>query len=92
MPERIEKLRTTVTELEAELASLTELDDSTRALLEEAVSELQATLSKRPEPAEIEHQSLTERLRESTKAFESSHPTLFGIVSRTIDALAQMGI
>jgi chromosome segregation ATPase len=90
MPERIEKLRSTVTELEAELASLTELDDSTRALLEEAVSELQATLSK--QPAEIEHQSLTERLRESAKAFESSHPTLFGIVSRTIDALAQMGI
>ena len=90
MPERIEKLRTTVTELEAELASLTELDDSTRALLEEAVSELQATLSK--PPAEIEPQSLTERLQESAKAFESSHPTLFGIVSRTIDALAQMGI
>jgi vacuolar-type H+-ATPase subunit I/STV1 len=90
MPERIEKLRATVTELEAELASITELDDPTRALLEEAVSELQATLQK--QPAEIEHHSLTERLHESAKAFESSHPTLYGIVSRTIDALAQMGI
>lgn len=90
MPERIEKLRATVNELEAELAALTELDDPTRALLEEALSELQATLSK--QPAEIESQSLTERLQESAKAFESSHPNLFGIVSRTIDALAQMGI
>ncbi|MDA1054338.1 MAG: DUF4404 family protein [Planctomycetota bacterium] len=90
MPERIEKLRAMVTELEAELAALTELDDATRALLEETVSELQATLSK--QPAEIEHQSLTERLTESAEAFESSHPTLFGIVKRTIDALAQMGI
>ncbi len=90
MPERIEKLRATVTELEAELASLAELDDATRALLEEAVSDLQAALAKKP--AEIEHHSLTERLAESAQAFEESHPTLYGIVKRTIDALAQMGI
>ena len=90
MPERIERLQVTVAELEAELASLTELDGPTRALLEEAVGELQATLQK--QPTEIEHHSLTQRLNESAKAFESSHPTLYGIVSRTIDALAQMGI
>ena len=90
MPERIEKLRATVAELEAELASLSELDDQTRVLLEQALSELQATLSK--QPAEIEHHSLSERLKETAEAFESSHPTLYGIVSRTIDALAQMGI
>lgn len=90
MPERIEKLRATVSELEAELASLSELDDPTRALLEEAVTELQATLSKKPD--EIEHHSLVEQLSESAEAFRSSHPTLFGIVKRTIDALAQMGI
>jgi Domain of unknown function (DUF4404) len=90
MPERIEKLRSAVVELESELASLSELDGPTRDLLEAAVCELQATLSKQPN--EIEPHSLTERLRESAKAFESSHPTLFGIVSRTIDALGQMGI
>lgn len=90
MPERIEKLRATVTELEAELASLAELDEATRALLEEAVSELQSTLAKTP--ADIEPHSLTERLTESAEAFEQSHPTLYGIVKRTIDALAQMGI
>lgn len=90
MPERIEKLRATVTELEKELASLSELDAPTRVLLEEAVSELQTTLAK--QPTEIEPQSLTDQLTEAAKAFESSHPTLFGIVHRTIDALAQMGI
>ncbi|HUG69778.1 MAG TPA: DUF4404 family protein [Pirellulaceae bacterium] len=90
MPERIEKLRATVAELEAELASLTELDDPTRALLEDAVSELQATLAM--QPADFEPHSLTERLTEAAEAFESSHPTLFGVVRRTIDALAQMGI
>ncbi len=90
MPERIEKLRETVTELEAELASLSELDEQTRALLEEAVTELQATLTKKPE--DIEHHSLTEQLQEAAEAFQTSHPTLFGIVKRTVDALAQMGI
>ncbi len=90
MPERIEKLRATITELEAELASLTELDATTRELLEEAVGDMRAALDK--QSAEIEPNSLTERLRESAEAFESSHPTLYGIVSRTIDALAQMGI
>lgn len=35
MPERLERLRATVSELETELAALTELDDATRALLEE---------------------------------------------------------
>ncbi len=90
MPERIEKLRATVTELEAELASLSELDEQTRTLLEETVTELQAALTKKPE--EIEHHTLTERLQESAEAFQTSHPTLFGIVKRTVDALAQMGI
>ena len=90
MPERIEKLRATVSELEAELASLSELDDETRNLLEDTVNDLQAKLAKHPD--EIEPHSLTERLREVAEAFETSHPNLYGIVSRTIDALAQMGI
>ena len=90
MPERINKLRLMVTELEAELAELSEFDEETRAVLEEAVQEIQEALHKQPE--EIEHQTLSDRLREATEGFEASHPTLFGIVSRTIDALGQMGI
>jgi hypothetical protein len=90
MPERIEKLRTTIAELEAELASLSEIDDETREVLNVAVNDIQQALHKGP--GGIEHHSLTERLQDATKDFESSHPTLFGIVSRTIDALGQMGI
>lgn len=90
MPERINKLRTTVNELEAELAGLSEVNEETRAVLEEAVKEIQDALHKQPE--EIAHQTLSDRLRDATEGFEASHPTLFGIVSRTIDALGQMGI
>ena len=90
MPERIHRLRTTVTELESELAGLDEVDDETRAVLEEAVQEIQEALHKQPE--EIEHQTLSDRLRDAAEGFEASHPTLYGIVHRTIDCLGQMGI
>jgi polyhydroxyalkanoate synthesis regulator phasin len=90
MPERINKLRATVTELEAELAGLSEVDDETRAVLEEAVREIQDALHEQPET--LEHQTLSDRLRDAAKDFEASHPTLYGVVTRTIDALAQMGI
>jgi len=90
MPERIHKLHQTVGELEAELAELPELDSETRLLLEEAVSDIQEALHE--QPANIPDQTLSERLRDATEEFEASHPTFFGIVNRTVDALAQMGI
>lgn len=37
-------------------------------------------------------ESLVERLRLAAHQFESSHPTLTGILSRLIDGLGQMGI
>jgi len=91
MSESVAKLKTTLAELEAELASLDELDTETRALLQQAARDIQQALVEQ-EPSEIETHSFVDRLRESAEDFESSHPTLFGIVSRTIDALGQMGI
>jgi len=88
MPERIDRLRATVRELEKELASLSEIDDQTRDVLEEAVQEIRDALR----PQDLEPQSLASRLKLAAEDFESSHPTLFGIVSRMIDALGQMGI
>ena len=90
MPEQIEKLKSTLRELEAELASIDTLDEETRAALEEAVEEISQRLRKRdyaPQP-----DSLAARLQDAAGEFETSHPTLFGIVRRTIDALGQMGI
>lgn len=91
MPQRIAKLQATIEELQAELASLETVDDQTRAALEEAVGEIQAALHKE-EHGELGESSLITKLRDSAEQFEASHPTLFGIVSRTIDALGQMGI
>jgi hypothetical protein len=89
MPERIEKLRQTVKELEEELASVEAFDDETRQMLEEAVSEIQTVLRKE---GELEPDSVIERLRSAEEQFQVSHPTLSGIVARMIDALGQLGI
>lgn len=91
MPQRIAKLQATIEELQAELASLETVDVETRAALENAVDEIQTALGKESH-SELGASSLIASLRDSAKQFEASHPTLFGIVSRTIDALGQMGI
>jgi hypothetical protein len=91
MSEKLEKLKATVTELEEELYSLEELDDDSRAVLREAVREIQAAL-REEEPGDLKSQSLTDRLTDVTHEFEGSHPTLTGIISRLIDGLGQMGI
>lgn len=92
MPDRHEKLRGVLKELESELASLDSLDDASRAALEESLQEIIAALRKN-EPGVLQRdESLADKLRDAADEFEHSHPTLFGIVTRTIDALGQMGI
>ena len=90
MPERIEKLKATISELESELESLESIDPETRDVLEEAMQDIQTALDK--DVDQLEHDSLATRLKEAAEEFESSHPTLFGVVTRMIDTLGQMGI
>lgn len=92
MPERTEKLKSTIRELEAELASLESVDRDTRQALETAIKEISEAL-RRTDIDSLSHQhSLVERLQDAAEAFETSHPTLSGIIGRTINALGQMGI
>ncbi len=92
MPERLDKLRETVRELETELASLDSIDPETRSVLETALTEIREALRRKDAEALARRDSLATRLQEAAEGFESSHPNLFGIVGRTIDALGQMGI
>jgi chromosome segregation ATPase len=91
MPERLERLRTTVEELEGELRNLDSIDDETRSVLYEAIDEIQSALARR-DAAKLESNSLGERLHRSVESFEESHPTLAGIVMRVADLLGQIGI
>ena len=90
MSDRLEKLRTTLAELERELAAVGSLDDQTREQLADAAAEIAATLGRgqRSEQTVAAEDSLKGRLVE----FEASHPQLAIIVGRLIDGLAQLGI
>ena len=89
MPERIEKLRSTLKELEEELGNLSSFDEATRQMLEEAATEIKTALRKE---GQFESESVVERLRTAEEKFQASHPTLSGVVGRIIDALGQLGI
>lgn len=90
MPDRIEKLRATLHELEAELRDVETIDDDTRRMLAEAALEIATVLTEgqRSEQTDRVEGSLRERLEE----FEASHPQLALIVGRLIDGLGQLGI
>jgi hypothetical protein len=85
------KLRRHLTDLHSELGSAPGLDPTSRELLLEVMHDIQHTLERDAEPR-THAGSLAERLRESARAFETSHPLLVATVGRVADALASLGI
>jgi hypothetical protein len=92
MPERSEKLKATIAELERELHAAGEVDAETRAMLLETVEEIQSALHVNTAAAASEPHTLTERLNHVALGFDASHPTMASLVRRVVDALAQLGI
>ena len=114
MNEKLQGLKETLHELEAELAERDNLDDRTRRMLEEAAEEIENALAELPDGTdenvfdpqgevgeagrEEAESSLPEsetpraRLEKAIGQFETSHPTLYGLMNRLMDALGQMGI
>ncbi|MCA9177054.1 MAG: DUF4404 family protein [Planctomycetales bacterium] len=88
MPQRIETLRDAVKDLERELASLDNVDDETRQLLEEAAAEIAGALH----PQDIEHQTLIERFEDAQQSYSAAHPAAATMLGRVVDALRQLGI
>jgi hypothetical protein len=101
MPHRIEDLRATLRELEAELTGLETLDAESRELLETAAAEIQEALAKAepaadsasdPNAASGASETWTDKLYGLASDFEQSHPTLSRLVGNVASALAQLGI
>jgi hypothetical protein len=90
MPERTEKLRTTLAELHQELADAGGLDPESRALLQEILD----ALANAPSGAGLQGHPLPliERLREAGPRLEAKHPELAAVVGRLLDTLASLGI
>ena len=85
-----QELRTRLADLHAELGKTSSVDAESRRLLEEVLHDIQGVLE--PQSGSSEPETLSERLRDATHSFEESHPTLYTVVGRVVDALANMGI
>ena len=83
-------LRDTLDQLHAELERNESLDVESREALEGLVGDIREALA-RSEGGSA-HAGLIDRLREATRKFEESHPTLTAAVGRVADALSNMGI
>jgi hypothetical protein len=87
-----EQLRKHLEALHSELASTSSVDEGSKRLLEEVLTDIHGLLERTEPAGEDEHQSLGDRLLEATRDFEESHPTLSAAVGRVVDALANLGI
>ena len=89
MPEA--KLRSTLAELHQELEQTDSVDAESQRLLREVLADIQTLLESKERSVESDG-PLSERLREATREFETSHPRVAETVERVVDALAAMGI
>lgn len=91
MDDERDKLKDTISQLQAQLDDIRQTNPALAAHLESTVAEAQRLLAaQQPEPAQ--HRSVTERLSNAVLQYEASHPGLAGNLGSIIDALAQMGI
>jgi hypothetical protein len=86
------QLREHLEELHSELESTEAVDDRSRELLGEILGDIQTLLDRSGEAPVDEPEGLVDRLREATRNFEESHPTLAAAVGRVVDALSNLGI
>jgi len=86
------QLRDRLEQLHAELANTDSVDDASRELLASLLGDIQHLLDRSREERSHEHHGLVDRLRDATRQFEESHPTLAAAVGRVMDTLSNMGI
>lgn len=83
------KLRAAIDEIQAQLAHAENLPPDQRRFLEELVGDLQRL---RDEPSTPGSDSLRDRLTDSVRRLEASHPTLSTTLGNVVDTLAFFGL
>jgi hypothetical protein len=84
----LEALRT----LQAELSDAEQLDDQSRAALQQVAGEIQAQLGLARPLTSDESETLAQRLHDAVLEFETEHPQLTSTVNQVAAALANLGI
>jgi len=96
MPERVEALRKILAQLRDQLEDGEPLRPEARAVLEEAISQIQATLeaaqASPPPTAQDTQPTLLDRISQLAEDFEETHPRLSATMGRVADALSNLGI
>jgi TolA-binding protein len=89
-----DRLQRKLAELQAELDELTNVDPQFRQRLEQTLQELQDAMAQTTPSSggSDPHPGLAQRLTESARHFEETHPNLSGMIGSVIDALGRMGI
>ena len=86
------QLREHLEQLHAELERTESVDAEARELLGDVLRDIGTLLERTGEAPAASHQSLVDRLAETTRRFEESHPTLAAMVGRVADTLSNLGI
>ena len=88
------KLQRLLRELKQELSEIPSATDSTEDSLENLEKDIDRVLHQleQSEPGELDHESLSARLRETVDRFEATHPTLTAIVNNILNTLAGSGV
>jgi hypothetical protein len=87
-----EHLNDLLQELHKELESTDAVDSENRALLAGLVADIRDVLGRPDTGASGTEESLSERLLESARDFEDSHPRLVSAIGRVADALSKSGV
>ena len=85
-------LHKTLQELHGELLQIELVDENGRQKLRQLKADIKELLEKKEGHHPQKLKQLVERLREGIKILEVSHPTATGVMDRTINMLARMGI
>jgi hypothetical protein len=79
-------------ELHGRLKNAKAITERERELLTQLSADIQSLLAHSGELAAANHRSIIERLQESIRSFEVSHPDLTAVMARVSNALSDMGI
>lgn len=89
MTDEQQKLRATIDQLHAELASMDQVDDDVQQMLKGTLDDIHNALGEQPTD---ESSTIVGRLNEAARHYEETHPTLSGVIGSIIDTISRMGI
>ncbi len=87
-----QKLRESLENLHSQLKNTDKIDDESREMLFEIMSDVYNVLERNEDSTEEENHNILEQLKESYQKFEASHPELAGAINIVINSFSNIGV